>query len=517
MRATFITHFQGGIKIMVLPFNSTNWQAPVLLTDLYQLTMAYAYWKCGYADKEAAFTLFFRRNPYHGGFGIFCGLKHVIDYVKDLKFQEDDLEYLATLKAHDGSFMFEKDFLDYLRKMDFNVDIHSVADGTVVFAHEPLLRVVGPIIPAQILETALLNLICFPTLIATKATRIKLATKGQKVFEFGLRRAQGVNGGITASLAAYLGGCDGTSNVLAGKLFGIPVKGTHAHSWIMAHDSEREAFFDYANAMPNNCVFLVDTFDTLLGVKHAIEAGKKLEKDGHKMIGIRLDSGDLAYLSQEARKMLDEAGFTEASIMASNDLDESIMTSLKDQGAQIDTWAVGTKLVTGSDQPSLGGVYKLSAVRSPGRPWRHVIKLSEQTIKVSNPGVLQVRRYINSEKPQERFVADMIFDESSDFGRKPVIIDPLDFTRRKVIPPGMEYIDLLKPIFKSGELVYDYPGYDATRAFVFDQLSGFHPGIKRLVNPHQYPAGLEAGLHALKTELILKERGLVEEAQLDAK
>lgn len=500
---------------MVLPQNLSNGQGSVLLTDLYQLTMAYAYWKSGYADKEAAFTLFFRRNPFHGGFATFCGLKHVIDYVKDLKFYDDDLEYLATLKAHDGSPLFDKEFIKYLGKLEFNVDIHSVADGTVVFAHEPLMRVVGPIIPAQILETALLNLVCFPTLIATKATRIKLATKGQKVFEFGLRRAQGVNGGVTASLAAYLGGCDGTSNVLAGKLFGIPVKGTHAHSWIMAHESEREAFADYANAMPNNCVFLVDTFDTLVGVQHAIEVGEKLRERGHKMIGIRLDSGDLAYLSTEARKMLDSAGFNDASIMASNDLDESIITSLKDQGAQIDTWAVGTKLVTGSEQPSLGGVFKLSAVRSPGRPWRHVIKLSEQTIKVSNPGVLQVRRFMNDEKPSARFVADMIFDECMEPASKPVIIDPLDFTRRKIIAPGTDYVDLLKPIFKAGELIYDYPGFDATRAFVFDQLSGFHPSIKRLVNPHQYPAGLEASLHALKTELILKERGLVEESRAE--
>ncbi len=500
---------------MVLPTDTTNWQAPVLLTDLYQLTMAYAYWKCGYADREAAFTLFFRRNPYHGGFATFCGLNQVIDYVKGLKFYDDDLAYLASLKAHDGTPLFEAEFIKYLGEMDFNVDLHSVADGTVVFAHEPLMRVVGPIIPAQILETALLNLVCFPTLIATKATRIKLATRGQKVYEFGLRRAQGMNGGVTASLAAYLGGCDGTSNVLAGKLFGIPVKGTHAHSWIMAHESEQEAFNDYARAMPNNCVFLVDTFDTLVGVQHAIEVGKKLRAEGHKMLGIRLDSGDLAYLSVEARKMLDEAGFTESSIMASNDLDESIVTSLINQGAKIDTWAVGTKLVTGSDQPSLGGVYKLSAVRSPGRAWRHVIKLSEQTIKVSNPGLLQVRRYFNRENESQRFIADMIYDESNELGARPVIIDPLDFTRRKAIEPETDFVDLLKPVFRSGELVYDYPGFDATRAFVFDQLNGFHPGIKRLVNPHQYPAGLEANLHALKTQLILKERGLVEESRVE--
>ncbi|MDZ4832216.1 MAG: nicotinate phosphoribosyltransferase [Candidatus Melainabacteria bacterium] len=499
---------------MVLPPNSQNRQAPVLLTDLYQLTMAYAYWKSGYAEKEAAFTLSFRRNPFNGGFAVFSGLKQVIDYVQNLKFYEDDLSYLSSLKAHDDSPLFDSAFIDYLAKLDFNVDIQAVADGTVVFAQEPLLRVVGPIIPGQILETALLNLVCFSTLISTKATRIKLAAKGQKVYEFGLRRAQGMDGGITASLAAYLGGCDGTSNVLAGKLFGIPVKGTHAHSWIMAHESERQAFVDYAEAMPNNCVFLVDTFDTLIGVKHAIEIGNKLKANGQKLLGIRLDSGDLAYLSINARKMLDEAGFPDAAIMASNDLDETLITSLKDQGAEIDTWAVGTKLVTGSDQPSLGGVYKLSAVRSPGRKWRHVIKLSEQTIKVSTPGLLQCRRFM-SEDRSEHFVADMIFDETIDLGGKFVIIDPLDFTRRKNIPQGTQFIDLLKPIFEAGKLVYEYPGFEATRKFVFEQLAEFHPGIKRLVNPHQFPVGLEAGLHALKTDLVLKARGLIDEERIE--
>ncbi len=499
---------------MVLAPDRRIGQAPVLLTDLYQLTMAYAYWKSGYRDKHAAFTMSFRRNPFNGGLAVFCGLKHVIDYISELKFQDDDLSYLASLRAHDGSSLFDSEFIEYLGTLKFDIDIDSVADGTVVFAHEPLLRVVGPIIPAQIIETALLNLVSFSTLIATKATRIKLATKGQPVFEFGLRRAQGMDGGVTASLAAYLGGCDGTSNVLAGKLFGIPVKGTHAHSWIMAHDSEREAFFEYADAMPNNCIFLVDTFDSLVGVKHAIEAGKKLRDKGYKMVGIRLDSGDLAYLSIEARKMLDEAGFSDASILASNDLDETIVTTLKAQGAAIDTWAVGTKLVTGGDQSSLGGVYKLSAVRSPGRPWRHVIKLSEQTIKVSTPGVLQVRRYLDDQRQADRFIADMVFDESVGIGDRPVIIDPLDFTRRKMINAATNYIDLLKPIFKSGQLVYDYPGFDATRAYVFDQLSGFHSGIKRLLNPHQYPVGLESSLHTLKTELILKERGLVDDERV---
>lgn len=495
---------------MALPLSLLNKQAPALLTDLYQLTMAYAYWKSGMAEKEASFNLFFRRNPFGGGFAVFCGLTYVIDYVRNLRFQSDDLEYLTTLKGHDGERLFNDEFLHYLENLKFDVDINAVPEGTIVFAHEPLLRVNGPIIPAQLLETALLNLICFPTLVATKATRVKLAAQGQPVYEFGLRRAQGMDGGITASLASYLGGCDGTSNVLAGKMYGIPVKGTHAHSWIMAHDNEKQAFSDYADALPNNCVFLVDTFDTLNGVRHAIEIGTRLRADGHELIGIRLDSGDLAYLSIEARKMLDEAGFPEAAIMASNDLDETIIASLKDQGAKINSWAVGTKLVTANGQSSLGGVYKLSAVRSPNRVWRNVIKLSEQTVKVSNPGILQTRRFMNAEKSGERFIADMIYNETDLSEGKQVMVDPLDFTRRKTIPANTAYIDLLAPIFKKGELVYKYPPFEDTKAFVFEQLNGFHSGIKRMINPHQYPVGLEYALHQLKTELILKERGLVE-------
>ncbi len=490
---------------MVLPLMSLNRQAPALLTDLYELTMAYALWQNGFADTEASFTLSFRTNPFHGGFAVFCGLGHIIDYVLKLRFDDEDLQYLGTLNGHDGERLFSREFLHYLRDLQFAVDIEAMEEGTVVFAHEPLVRVSGPIIPAQILETALLNLVCFPTLVATKAARIKLAAHGQPVYEFGLRRATGMDGGITASLASYLGGFDGTSNVLAGKLYGIPVKGTHAHSWVMAHDSELKAFSDYARALPNNCVFLVDTFDTISGVGHAIEVGRQLRENGHKLIGIRLDSGDLAYLSVEARRLLDEAGFQDTQIMASNDLDETIIESLKDQGASIDTWAVGTKVVTANGQPSLGGVYKLSAIRHPGGKWRYVIKLSEQVVKVSNPGVLQVRRFFHG-TGSERFIADMIFNELEPPGIKNMIVDPLDFTRRKTIQSGCQYTDLLKPIFKGGKLVYEYPSFTSVKEHVRDQLSGFHPGIKRLINPHQYPVGLEAGLHALKTELILKER-----------
>jgi nicotinate phosphoribosyltransferase len=379
-----------------------------------------------------------------------------------------------------------------------------------VFPHEPLVRVRGPILQAQIIETPLLNLVNFQTLIATKAARVCLAAKGEPVLEFGLRRAQGIDGALSASRAAYVGGCAATSNVLAGKLFGIPVKGTHAHSWVMSFDDETEAFEQYAEALPNNCVFLVDTYDTLEGVRRAAEVGRKLRARGHEMVGIRLDSGDLAYLSIEARKILDEAGFPKAAILASNDLDENLIASLKEQGAKVNVWGVGTKLVTAFDQPALGGVYKLSALRdTPGGDWRYVVKLSEQTAKVSNPGVLQVRRF----RGGQGFVADAIYDEPTGVGdgRPTTIVDPMDMTRRKTVPAGTPHEDLLAPIFRGGKLVYDMPPLEEVRRRTAEQLAGFHASIKRFVHPHPYPAGLERRLHDLKTELVLRARGLTPE------
>ncbi|MBZ0188079.1 MAG: nicotinate phosphoribosyltransferase, partial [Candidatus Obscuribacterales bacterium] len=395
-----------------------------------------------------------------------------------------------------------------LADFQFDVDIDCVPEGTLVFPHEPIMRVSGPIIPAQLLETALLNLVCFPTLVASKAARIKLAAGDRPVFEFGLRRAQGPDGGLTASLAAYVGGSDGSSNVLAGKLYGIPITGTHAHSWVMCFEDELEAFSAYAQAMPNNCYFLVDSYDTISGVENAIKVGKHLRETGHEMLGVRLDSGDLAYLSSESRRLLDQAGFSDAKIIASNDLDEGIISSLKDQGAAIDVWAVGTKLVTCDSQPSLGGVYKLSAERQKGASkWRYCLKLSEQAVKISNPGFLQVRRF----KQDGEFIGDMIFDEELLKGSKWTIVDPIDFTRRKQVSASISYEDLLVPIFRGGKPVYERRDLAEAKERVRVQMAGFHPGIKRLLNPHQYPAGLEGNLHDLKTELILKGRGLTVE------
>ncbi len=475
-----------------------------LLTDFYQLTMAYAFWKAGKTEQEAVFSLFFRENPFKSGFTIACGLERVIEFLARFHFSRSDIDYLAGLNGNDGRPLFEKAFLDFLQNMRFTCDIDAIPEGSVVFPYEPMIRVRGPIILCQLLETPLLNAINFQSLIATKAARICMAAEGDPVLEFGLRRAHGADGGISASRAAYIGGCTATSNVLAGKLYDIPVRGTHAHSWVMAFDSEPEAFKEYARAMPNNCVFLVDTYDTLEGVRHAIEMGTWLKENGHRMVGIRLDSGDLAYLSIKARAMLDEAGFQDAVIIASNDLDENIIASLKDQGARISVWGVGTKLATAYDQPALGGVYKLTALRNPGEKWQYKIKLSEQTMKISNPGLQQVRRF----RAGTEFIGDAIYNEAEPIPEGDwLIVDPKDITRRKRISADTEYDDLLKPVFRNGELVYDIPDIHSVREYVKQELAGFHAGIKRFVNPHEYPVGLEKSLYDLKTRIVLKARG----------
>ena len=481
-----------------------------LLTDLYQLTMAYGYWKNGESETEAIFNLFFRKNPFEGGYAVAAGLNTAIEYLESFGFDDGDLEYLGSLKGNDGQPLFEAGFMEYLSKLSFECDIEAIPEGTVVFPHEPLVRVRGPLIQCQLLETPLLTILNFQTLIATKSARVCWAAQGEPVLEFGLRRAQGIDGGVSASRAAYIGGAAATSNVLAGKLYDIPVKGTHAHSWVMCFDSEMEAFERYAQAMPNNCVFLVDTYDTVEGVKKAIEVGKKLRERGYEMAGVRLDSGDLAYLSVKARELLDAAGFEQAQVIASNDLSEQVITSLKQQGAQINVWGVGTKLSTAFDQPALGGVYKLSAVKHPGRQWEDKVKLSEQAIKVSNPGILQVRRYFDE---QGLAAGDMIYDERAKPTGDVTIVDPMDMTKRKRISADTTHEELLVPIFKAGARIYEEPTIHETRARTGAQLERFHKGIKRFVHPHVYPVGLELGLHEHKTHLILKARGFDVAAQ----
>ena len=477
--------------------------AGALLTDLYQLTMAHGYWKSGKADQEAVFELFFRKPPFQCGFTVAAGLAPVIHFLSAFCFTEEDVAFLGTLRGNDEQPLFDVKFLESLKVLRFNCDVHAIPEGTVVFPQEPLLRIQGPILQCQLIETAMLNLINFQSLVATKAARVCLATKGEPVLEFGLRRAQGVDGALGASRAAYIGGCDATSNVLAGKLYGIPVRGTHAHSWVMSFDNELEAFRAYAEAMPNNCIFLVDTYNTLEGVRRAVEVGRWLRERGHQLAGIRLDSGDLAWLSVEARKILDEGGFPEAVIVASNDLDENIIASLKDQGATINVWGVGTKLVTAYDQPALGGVYKLGAIRGKDGRWNYKVKLSEQSVKVSNPGIHQVRRF----RSGKEFMADGIFDVERGAPTNFTVVDPLDSTRRKHLSPETAFEDLLVPVFNRGQQIYQSPPLAEIRARTQSQLAMFHSGVKRFINPHQYPVGLELGLHDLKTELVLRARG----------
>lgn len=480
-----------------------------LLTDLYELTMAAAAWRSGVADHEAVFTVSFRANPYGGGFTVAAGLDPVIDHVLHYRFDGADLAYLEAQRDDGGAPLFERGFLDHLARLEPAVDVDAVPEGTAVFPWEPVLRVRGPVIPCMLLETPLLAMLNFQTLVATKAARVALAARGDPVLEFGLRRAQGFDGGLSASRAAYVGGCSATSNVLAGRLFGIPVKGTHAHSWVMLFDDEPQAFRAYAEAMPHNCVLLVDTYGTLEGVRHAIETGRWLRARGGELAGVRLDSGDLAWLSQQARRMLDEAGFETTRILASNELDERIIDSLKEQGARIAVWGVGTRLVTGADDGALGGVYKLTAVRRPGGPWEHRVKLSESAAKTSVPGVLQVRRF----RTEAGDLADCIYDEllCDELAGLPepcVIVDPLDHTRRREIPAGTPGEELLRPVFRRGALVAERPPLAASRQRTLDELSRLHAGLKRFVNPHQYPVGLEKNLFELRTRLVLQARGL---------
>jgi nicotinate phosphoribosyltransferase len=477
-----------------------------LLTDLYQLTMAQAAFSEGLWEHEGVFHLFFRKAPFKSGFTMAAGLDSALDFLRDFHFSESDLAYLATLEGANQQLLFTQEFLAALGAMKLAIDVDAVPEGTLVFPQEPLLRVKGPVWQAMLLETPLLNLINFQTLIATKAARISLAARGDPVLEFGLRRAQGVDGALSASRAAYLGGCASTSNVLAGKTFGIPVRGTHAHSWVMLFDDELEAFRAYARALPGNCVFLVDTYDTLPGVAHAIEVGKWLREHGHQLNGIRLDSGDLAWLSIEARKLLDAAGFTKTAILASNDLDEQVIASLKEQGAAISVWGVGTRLVTGGDEPALGGVYKLSAVRAPGpgSVWRERIKLSEQAIKVSTPGFLQVRRF-HQDDPNKTLVADAIYDEQAGF-TSDQMVDPLDPLRRRNLDPELPYQDLLVPVLRAGKQVYATPPLAEARAHGQRELARLLPGHKRQLSPHIYPVGLERSLHDRKAALISSHR-----------
>ncbi len=476
-----------------------------LLTDLYQLTMAYGYWKQRKADQQSVFHLFFRSNPFKGGYVIAAGLQPALEFIRDFRFESDDVAYLATLTGNDQLPLFEPAFLDYLTNLKLTLDVDAIPEGTVVFPNEPLLRTRGSILQCQLLETALLNVINFQSLIATKASRIAIAAQGDSVLEFGLRRAQGIDGALSASRAAFIGGCNATSNVLAGKLYGIPVRGTHAHSWVMSFDSEKEAFFAYAEAMPNNCVFLVDTYDTLEGIQKAILVGRHLKATGKRMVGIRLDSGDLAWLSIEARKLLDDAGFQDATIVASNDLDERLIQSLKQQGAMIGVWGVGTKLITAYDQPALGGVYKLGAIQSEDGDWRPKIKRSEQLIKTSIPGMLQVRRHFDSNANP---TFDMIYNELESLRLPYRSLNSNDAATVREVPEETIYEDLLKPVIRQGALLNEFPSLESIRDRALSQRYNFHSRFLRFDNPHLYAVELEQQLHSLRSDLVAKARSL---------
>jgi nicotinate phosphoribosyltransferase len=475
-----------------------------LLTDLYQLTMACGYWKAGTANREAVFHLTFRRAPFGGGYAIAAGLGPALDYLRGLQFSADDLAYLATLRDGRGAPLFPTGFLDYLGALRFACTVDAAPEGSVVFAHEPILRVTGPIAHAQLVETALLTLVNFETLVATKASRVVLAARGAPVVEFGLRRAQGIDGGVCASRAAYIGGCTATSNVLAGKRFGIPVRGTHAHSWVMFYDDELAAFRAYADALPGNCTLLVDTYDTLEGVRHAITVGHELRARGHELAGVRLDSGDLAYLSIEARRMLDAAGFPAAKIVASNDLDEAVIASLFEQGARIDTFGVGTRLVTAYDQPALGGVYKLGASRDEHGAWRHAIKLSEQPIKISNPGNLAVRRL----RRGGELVADIIYDSEAGLSQpaSPALHDIEDPLRAPFHPVFDESADLLVTYLRAGAAVREPDTIEVARDRAARELAQLSSRARRFLNPQPYPVGLDPYVHTRKQQLVAEAR-----------
>lgn len=473
-----------------------------LLTDLYEITMMQAYFKNNNKNKMAIFDVFYRKNPMDGGYAISAGLEQVIEYINNLHFTEDDINYLASLK------IFEDDFLDYLKNFKFTGDIYAIPEGSVMFPREPMLKVIAPIMEAQFIETAILNILNHQSLIATKAARICYAAEGDGIMEFGLRRAQGPDAGIYGARAAVIGGCAGTSNVLTGQMFDVPVMGTHAHSWIMSFDDEYTAFYTYAKLYPMACTLLVDTYDTLnSGVPNAIKVFKQMKKEGIELknFGIRLDSGDLAYLSKKARKMLDEAGFPDATITASNDLDEFLIASLKMQGAEITNWGVGTNLITSKDCPSFGGVYKLAAIMEDGENFTPKIKLSDNSEKITNPGNKKIYRIY--EKENNKIKADLIclenevFTENEDMH----LFDPHEPWKKTVLKAGtFKLKEMLVKVFDKGQCVYHSDSVMKLRDFAISEMETLWEETKRFENPHQVYVDLSQKLYDIKISLLEK-------------
>ena len=471
-----------------------------LLTDLYELTMMQGYFKHKDQNETVIFDAFYRTNPGEGGYAIAAGLEQVIQYIKDLHFSDEDIEYLAGLG------IFEQDFLDYLRGFQFTGDIYAIPEGSVIFPREPLVKVIAPIMQAQLMETAILNIINHQSLIATKAARVCYAARGDGIMEFGLRRAQGPDAGTYGARAAVIGGCVGTSNVLCGRLFDVPVKGTHAHSWIMSFPDEYTAFKTYADMYPSACILLVDTYDTLKsGVPNAIKVFQEMKEAGVPLTyyGIRLDSGDLAYLSKKARKMLDQAGFPDAVISASNDLDEFLIDSLQVQGAAITSWGVGTNLITSKDCPSFGGVYKLAAIKDKEGNFIPKIKLSENSEKVTNPGNKTVYRIY--EKESGKVKADLIclVDEKFDENEPMLLFDPLEPWKKTKLPGGSYTMrEIMVPVFQGGKCCYESPKVMDIREYCKKELDTLWDETRRLVNPHKVYVDLSKKLYDIKIELL---------------
>ncbi|WCK53524.1 nicotinate phosphoribosyltransferase [Aneurinibacillus sp. Ricciae_BoGa-3] len=469
-----------------------------LSTDLYQINMMYAYYKKGMADTRAVFDVFYRKNPCGSGYAVFAGLEQALAYITSIEFTDRDIDYLRTVHPYDEG------FLDKLRSFKFTGSIYAMDEGEIIFPGEPLMRVEAPIFEAQMIETALLTMINHQTLIATKAARIVEAAKGDSVLEFGLRRAQGTEAGYYGARAAFIGGVAATSNVLAGRDFDIPVQGTHAHSFVQVFDNELDAFQAYAEAFPDNTVLLVDTYDSLsVGIPHAIKMANELKKWGKRLLGIRLDSGDLAYLSKKARAMLDEAGLEDVAIVASSDLDEHLIKDLKNQGACISIWGVGTNLITSSDCPALGGVYKLAAVQQNGE-WEPRLKISENPSKITNPGFKKVVRFFDDKSGQP--LADLIALEGEHIPEDEItLFDPLFPHKRKTIR-DYRMKSLLSEVVANGRKTADSPSLKVLQQRMQERLKVFPQEIRRLTNPHGYHVDLSQKLWDLKQELINKDR-----------
>ena len=472
-----------------------------LLTDLYELTMMQGYFKSKNTTR-VVFDMFYRENPCGNGYAVMAGLEQVIDYIKNLHFDKDNIEYLRNLK------IFDEDFLEYLSVFKFSGDIYAIPEGTVIFPREPLIKVIAPIMEAQLIETAILNIVNHQSLIATKASRVCEAAQGDGVMEFGLRRAQGPDAGTYGARAAVIGGCVGTSNVLAGELFNIPVKGTHAHSWIMSFDDEYTAFKTYADLYPDACILLVDTYNTLAsGVPNAIRVFKEMREKGIELknYGIRLDSGDLAYLSKKARIMLDEAGFTDAIISASNDLDEFLISSLKSQGCKVTSWGVGTHLITSKDNPSFGGVYKLAAIEGENGEFIPKIKFSENTEKVTNPGNKTIYRIYM--KGTGKILGDVIafVDEKIDPDKDLVLQDmEHHWQKAKVRAGAYEVRELLVKIFENGECIYESPDVMTIRQICQKEKETLWDEVRRLINPHKVHVDISPKLLEVKNRLFTR-------------